>query len=174
MGGEFGGEWIHAYVWLSHLALHLKLSQRCYSAILQYAVKVVFLKAFTDALIWHTASLVAQTSAYSVGDPGSIPGPGRSPGEGNGNPLQYSCLENPRDWGAWWATVHGVAESDTAERCHFHISSYDRQTFPPYFVWTSISPSCLCAMTSGKGSWLAWSMPGQVRSKVSSAEVFAL
>ena len=44
--------------------------------------------------------------AYSVGDLGSIPGSGRSPGEGNGNPLQYSCLENPMDRGAWWATVH--------------------------------------------------------------------
>ena len=49
------------------------------------------------------ASLVARwkASAYSVGDPGSIPGLGRSPGEGNGNPLQYSCLENPMDGGTW-------------------------------------------------------------------------
>ena len=47
-------------------------------------------------------------------DPGLNPGLGRSPGEGNGNPLQYSCLENPTDRGAWQATVHGVAtESDT-------------------------------------------------------------
>ena len=61
-------------------------------------------------------SLVAQTvkaSAYSVGDPGSIPGSGRSSGEGNGNPLQYSCLENPMDGGAWWAAVHGVTKSRT-------------------------------------------------------------
>ena len=50
---------------------------------------------------------------YNVGDPGSIPGSGRSPGEGTGNPLQYSCLENPMDRGAWWATVHGVAKSRT-------------------------------------------------------------
>ena len=46
-------------------------------------------------------------------DMGSIPGSGRSLGEGNGNPLQYSCLENPIDRGAWWATVHGVAKSQT-------------------------------------------------------------
>ena len=52
-------------------------------------------------------------SARNVGDLGSIPGLGRSPGEGNGNPLQYSCLENPMDGGAWWATVHGVAKSQT-------------------------------------------------------------
>ena len=46
-------------------------------------------------------------------DKGLIPGSGRSPGEGNGNPLQYSCLENPMDRGAWWATVHGVMKSGT-------------------------------------------------------------
>ena len=57
-------------------------------------------------------------SACSVGDPGSIPGLGRSPGEGNSNPLQYSCLENPMDGGAWQATACGVAESDTTEWLH--------------------------------------------------------
>ena len=59
------------------------------------------------------ATLVGKESAYNSGDLGSIPGLGRSPGEGNGNPLQYSCLENPIDRGAWWATVHGVAKSWT-------------------------------------------------------------
>ena len=54
-----------------------------------------------------------KTSACNAGDLGSIPGSGRSPGEGNGNPLQYSCLENPMDRGAWWATVNGVAKSQT-------------------------------------------------------------
>ena len=54
-----------------------------------------------------------KASAYNAGDPGSIPGLGRSPGEGNGNPLQYSCLENPTDGRTWWATVHGVTESQT-------------------------------------------------------------
>ena len=51
-----------------------------------------------------------KASARNAGELGSIPGLGRSPGEGNGNPLQYSCLENPMDGGAWWATVHGVAK----------------------------------------------------------------
>ena len=46
-------------------------------------------------------------------DAGSIPGSGRSPGGGHGNPPQYSCLENPLDRGAWWATVHGVTKSQT-------------------------------------------------------------
>ena len=54
-----------------------------------------------------------KASACNVGDLGSISGSGSSPGEGNGNPLQYSCLENPKDGGAWWATVHGVAKSQT-------------------------------------------------------------
>ena len=47
------------------------------------------------------------------GDSGSVPGLGGLPGEGNGHPLQYSCLENPVDRGSWWATVHGVAKSQT-------------------------------------------------------------
>ena len=54
-----------------------------------------------------------KVSAYSAGDPGSVPGLRRSPGEENGTPLQYSCLENPMDGGAWQATVHGVAKSWT-------------------------------------------------------------
>ena len=69
--------------------------------------------------IYHTVCLDfpsgsdGTVSVYNQGDPGSIPGLGRSPGEGNGNPLQYSCLENPMDGGAWWATVHGVTKSRT-------------------------------------------------------------
>ena len=53
------------------------------------------------------------TNAGDVRDVGSVPGSGRSPGEGNGNPLQYPCLENPMDRGAWWAIVHGVVKSQT-------------------------------------------------------------
>ena len=54
-----------------------------------------------------------KASDSNAGDPGLIPGSGRSPGEGNGNPLQYSCLENLMDRGAWWATVHRVTKSWT-------------------------------------------------------------
>ena len=57
--------------------------------------------------------MMAKASARNAGDLGLIPGSGRSPGEGNGKPLQYSCLENPMDGGAWWATVHGVAKGRT-------------------------------------------------------------
>ena len=57
---------------------------------------------------------VGKQSAYNAEDPGSIPGLGRSPGEENGNPLQYSCLENPRNRGSWGgATIHGFIQSWT-------------------------------------------------------------
>jgi len=74
-----------------------------------------------------------KASACNAGDLGSIPGLGRSPGEGNGTPLQYSCLENPMGRGAWWATVHRVAKSlqrvwlvgpkslDMTDQLHIHI-----------------------------------------------------
>ena len=55
----------------------------------------------------------SKESACNAGDPGLTPGSGRSPGEGNGNPLQYPCLENSTDRGAWWVTVHRVAKSQT-------------------------------------------------------------
>ena len=66
---------------------------------LQFEIVSVFIRAMVHA-----------------GDVGSVPGWGRSPGEGNGNPLQYSCLEISMDRGACWATVHGVAESDTTKQ----------------------------------------------------------
>ena len=63
-------------------------------------------------------------SAGNTGDPGSIPGWGRSPGGGHGNPLQYSCLEYPMDRGAWWATVPGVKKSRTRlSEVHFDFFS---------------------------------------------------
>ena len=66
--------------------------------------------------IWQAVCLVgsdSKESARSAGDLGLIPGSRRSPEEGNGNPLQYSCLENSMDRGAWWVTVHGVAKCQT-------------------------------------------------------------
>ena len=58
------------------------------------------------------------TNAGDTGDTGSIPGLERYPGEGNGNSLQYSYLENSMDRGAWWATIHSHKESDMTERAH--------------------------------------------------------
>ena len=59
---------------------------------------------------WAPQVEVVNNLSANAGDVGSIPGSGRSPGEGNGNPLLYSCLGNPRDRGAWQATIHGVTE----------------------------------------------------------------
>ena len=65
-------------------------------------------------LLWNLSlSGPVKNLPAMVGDPGLIPGWGRSPGEGNGNPLQYSCLGNPMDRGAWWATVLGMPKSET-------------------------------------------------------------
>ena len=64
-------------------------------------------------LVFWMLSSDGKESVCNAGDLGSIPGSGRSPGEGNGNSLQYSCLENPMDRGAWQATVHVVAKSQT-------------------------------------------------------------
>ena len=66
--------------------------------------------------------LSGKETTCNSGDPGSIPGSGRSSGEGNGNPLQYSCLGNPMERGAWWATIHGVSKSLT-QLSDFHYTS---------------------------------------------------
>ena len=67
-------------------------------------------------------------SARDVRDMDLIPGLGRSPGGGHGNPLQYSCLENPMDRGAWWATVHGIAKSWTRLKQLIHTHTHPRGT----------------------------------------------
>ena len=66
------------------------------------------MKGKSVGLVGFPGGAEVKASTCNVRDLGLIPGSGRSPGEGNGNPLQYSCLENPMDGGAWWATVHGV------------------------------------------------------------------
>ena len=65
--------------------------------------------------------LSSKESTSKPGDIGSIPGSARSPEGGHGNPFQYSCLENPKDRGAWWATVHGVAKSWIKLSTNAHI-----------------------------------------------------
>ena len=75
-----------------------------------------------------------KVSTWNAGDPGLIPGSGRSPGEGNGTPLQYSCLENPMEGGAWLAiTVHGVAKSRTRLDCFtIYCSSFFKDFSPEH------------------------------------------
>ena len=73
----------------------------------------MLIRAMVYSVLGFPGGSEVKASACNAGDLGSIPGSGRSPGEGNGNPLQYSCLENPMGGGAWWATVHGVAKSRT-------------------------------------------------------------
>ena len=72
-----------------------------------------FTGGYKIAFLGFPGDSEVKASACNAGDLGSIPGWGRSPGEGNGNPFQYSCLESPMDGGARWAAVHGVARSQT-------------------------------------------------------------
>ena len=82
--------------------------------------------AISVSIILLTDGSVGKASACNAGDPSLIPELGRSPGEGNGNPLQHSCLENPMDRGAWRAAVHGVTEflkdSSTKHMCKINLS----------------------------------------------------
>ena len=88
-----------------------------------------------------------KVSACNAGDLSLIPGSGRSPGEGNGSPLQYPCLENPMDRGAWWATVHWVAESDTTKGPHFSVTSISLSSSS--LICSSISSHLLFVASSG-------------------------
>ena len=85
--------------------------------------------------MWVFGGAVVRNLPASAGDSGSIPWLGRSSGVGNGNPLQYSCLENSMDRGAWWATVHGVAKSRTWLRdwaCMHTCSAVYNLLFQPF------------------------------------------
>ena len=90
------------------------------------------LSELTRHLIGLPWWLSGKESDCNAGDPGSIPGSGRSLGERNGNPLKYSCLENPMERGAWWAIIHVVAKSQTWLKwvsTHMCITHYVEQTF---------------------------------------------
>ena len=83
---------------------------------------------------------VGEESTCNAGDLRSTPGLGRSTGEGNDNPLQHSCLENPMDGGAWWAAVHGVAKSQTGLSdfpftFHFHALEKEMATHSSILAW---------------------------------------
>ena len=90
-------------------------------------------------------------NAGDIGDAGLIPGLRRSPGEGNGNPLQYSCLENPVDRGAWCAIVHGVAKSQTRLK---HLQRTDSwQSIQPT-LFLSAMPIHSCPIIKANGYYL--------------------
>ena len=91
---------------------HKKLYKNVYN---MFTYNCQNLTVITMSFLAFPPSSVGKESICNAGDMGSIPGSGRSPGEGNGNPLQYSCLEKPMDRGTLWATVHGPQESDTTE-----------------------------------------------------------
>ena len=78
-----------------------------------YIIKKGHIKILVLTFLDFPGGSDSKEPACNAGDPGSIPGTRRSPGESNGNPLQYSCLGNSMDRGAWWSTVHGVTESHT-------------------------------------------------------------
>ena len=84
--------------------------------------ETLFFTFFSEFLLVYNGSVEMNlpANAGATGDMGLTPGLGRPPRGGNGNPLQYSCLENPMGRGAWWATVHGVTKSDMADRAKAH------------------------------------------------------
>ena len=83
-------------------------------------------KTTSSLLPWaqQNYNYIPPASAGDVRDECSIPGSGRSPGVGNGNPLQYSCLEKSKDGGAWGATIHRITESDMTERARAHTHTH--------------------------------------------------
>ena len=93
----------------------------------QGSLSVLLLNILNFLILGFPGGSEAKASACNAGDLDSVPGLGRSPGEGNGNPLQYSCLENPMDGGACWATVHGLAKSRTRLSDFTHSHGFMRK-----------------------------------------------
>ena len=98
----------------------------------------------TQSLLGSPGDASCKESTYQAGDSGSISGSGRSPRVGNGNPLRYSCLENPMDRGAWQAIVHGQ-QSQTQWRAHVRAHTHTRNyylTLLPNMYYLFQSPNC--------------------------------
>ena len=121
----------HVYVWLIHFAVQWKLMQHCKATLLQQKlleIQAWYLRHWPfrehsrkRQLPWLPSDEESAWNAGTKGDKGSVPGLGRSTGAGHGNPLQYSCLENPMDRRAWRATAHGVAKIQTLKWLSRHV-----------------------------------------------------
>ena len=116
----------------------------------------------TSSSSWgFPGSSVSKESACSAGDSGLIPGSGRSPGKRNGNPLQYSCLENPMDRGTWWATVHGVARArhnlatklPPEMKCEVYVEAFF------FCLWTSNRTCLIFQRHIYSASWSDFGFP---------------
>ena len=105
----------HYKSFLTPLLHTLLVYQEVLGAPSQYIKTLSFLVLYFWATVIDPDDSDCKESACNAGDTGSIPGSGSCPGEGNGDALQYSCLENPMDRIAWWATAHVFAELDTTE-----------------------------------------------------------
>ena len=102
----------HSYIY-THIYTHVKVFVHLHTYALYTRMCVhVYMCVYTHIYTW-LPRLSGKESTFQAGASSLIPGLGRSPGKGNGNPLQYPCLGNPKDRGVWWAAVHGVTELDT-------------------------------------------------------------
>ena len=96
---------------------------------------------------------MVKNPSANAGDSGSIPGLGRSPGGGHGNPLQYYCLENPKDRGAWWATAHEVVKSDVTEQLNNNKQQCAfNQAYSAKYEGKQLSPKS-CSATGFSNLW---------------------
>ena len=113
--------------WLCSFKELIKLCKPCYIIFVKNKCKCVFIYVYIYAPIYigFPCGLDSKESTCNAGDLGLIPGLGRYPGEGNGNPLQYSCLENSMDRGAWWATVHGLQRVGHDWATNTHVCMYE-------------------------------------------------
>ena len=99
---------------VKHLGLHMLILRFLLDTYSPFYIQMLEIFLSIEEVRGFSGGLDGKDSACNVGNPGLIPELGRSPGQGNGNPLQYSCLENSLDRGTWWATVvHGVTKSRT-------------------------------------------------------------
>ena len=135
--------------------LHWKVDSQPLDHQGNHQCRLIFKKLQNITIVNQPHSSEVKVSACNVGDLGLIPGSGRSPGEGNGNLLQYSCLENPMDWGAWWAQVHRVAKSRTwlSDFTHSHVNKIFFFLKERYYYSWQVNNLGVAA-----GNWSLWAV----------------